>query len=445
MSTDEHGNKTAMLGNQNAFKGYLANKEKGFENMKKQVEKEGDQFLIMGGNAVDHSADLSDVQFNHNENISESNSDVNSEHGNKEAMKGNQNAKKLSKKDTLIEFIKKQTNIDLSKYVDDKYSKRTYLNVDWKKIPKDEQNLIRRLASTNGGQRFSLSDNGGLGMALVYGSKLQEQDKASVTDVNSALSKVTMKIKGDSEWGTSYEMENGTPLDAAMFLMSKQDGFIENAFSGITKDKRNYKIALCWGHNGLGLKHIIEKHIIEFDDFDSIPQAINVITKVLENGNWVDIQKGKIRIKNGKYVVILQKSNNGTFIISDYDNSRSPLEKERSEIEKNRKRQEVFGKSRTSSLDLESHLSLNNASNDDYTTSLENVNGEHGNKGNWLLTGYDLFDEKEKATDVIDEVISRYGYTPEFSVLKTQVGAVIASLDVITVHRAPIAQGDNNI
>jgi hypothetical protein len=109
---------------------------------------------------------------------------VNGEHGNKEAMKGNQNAKKLSKKDTLIEFIKKQTNIDLSKYVDDKYSKRTYLNVDWKKIPKDEQNLIRRLASANGGQRFSLSDNGGLGMALVYGSKLQEQDKASVTDVN---------------------------------------------------------------------------------------------------------------------------------------------------------------------------------------------------------------------------------------------------------------------
>ena len=38
----------------------------------------------MGGNTVDHSADLSDVQFNHNENISESNSDVNGEHGKEE-------------------------------------------------------------------------------------------------------------------------------------------------------------------------------------------------------------------------------------------------------------------------------------------------------------------------------------------------------------------------
>lgn len=132
-----------------------------------------------------------------NENISESNSDVNGEHGNKEAMKGNQNAKKLSKKDTLIEFIKKQTNIDLSKYVDDKYSKRTYLNVDWKKIPKDEQNLIRRLASANGGQRFSLSDNGGLGMALVYGSKLQEQDKESVTDGSNSVEQIKNALKED--------------------------------------------------------------------------------------------------------------------------------------------------------------------------------------------------------------------------------------------------------
>ena len=56
----------------------------------------------------------------------------------------------------------------------------------------------------------------------------------------------------------------------------------------------------------------------------------------------------------------------------------------------------------------------------------------NGKKENWLLTGYDLFDEKEKATDAINEVISRYGYTPGFSGLKTQVGAVIASLEDYT-------------
>lgn len=52
----------------------------------------------------------------------------------------------------------------------------------------------------------------------------------------------------------------------------------------------------------------------------------------------------------------------------------------------------------------------------------------NGNEEQWILTGYDLFDEKEKATDAIQEVISQYSYAPEFSDLKRQVGAVIDSI-----------------
>ncbi len=55
----------------------------------------------------------------------------------------------------------------------------------------------------------------------------------------------------------------------------------------------------------------------------------------------------------------------------------------------------------------------------------------NGKKEQWILTGYDLFDQKEKATDAIKEVISQYGYAPEFSDLKKQVGAVISSIDSI--------------
>ena len=52
--------------------------DKGFENMKKQVEKEGGQFLITGGNhTVDRSADLSDLQSNQKESISQEESTVN--------------------------------------------------------------------------------------------------------------------------------------------------------------------------------------------------------------------------------------------------------------------------------------------------------------------------------------------------------------------------------
>ena len=56
----------------------------------------------------------------------------------------------------------------------------------------------------------------------------------------------------------------------------------------------------------------------------------------------------------------------------------------------------------------------------------------HGNKEHWLLTGYDLHAEKVKATDAIQTVIARYSYTPEYSGIRKQAGAVIASLNILS-------------
>lgn len=68
---------------------------------------------------------------------------------------------------------------------------------------------------------------------------------------------------------------------------------------------------------------------------------------------------------------------------------------------------------------------------------------KNGDEENWLLTGYDLFDEKEKVTDTINEVISEYGYTPEFSGLKKQVGAVIASLGKDNTNAEEMSSGEH--
>jgi hypothetical protein len=46
----------------------------------------------------------------------------------------------------------------------------------------------------------------------------------------------------------------------------------------------------------------------------------------------------------------------------------------------------------------------------------------------WLLTGFVDNENEAKATDTIQTVIARYGYTPEYSLLRNQVGAVAASL-----------------
>lgn len=122
-------------------------------------------------------------------------------------------------------------------------------------------------------------------------------------------------------------MENGSSLIAASFLLEHKSGYIENAFEGKTKNGKIYKIALCWGHSGLGLNKIINKHIIYLNDFNSIPEALSTISNVLTNGKWKNSKDNKIRIENGKFVVILKNSEEGTFVISVYDNSRKPKNK----------------------------------------------------------------------------------------------------------------------
>ncbi|MDE5581830.1 MAG: hypothetical protein K2I95_10485 [Treponemataceae bacterium] len=66
----------------------------------------------------------------------------------------------------------------------------------------------------------------------------------------------------------------------------------------------------------------------------------------------------------------------------------------------------------------------------------------NGSEEQWILTGYDLFDEKEKATGAIKEVISQYGYAPEFSDLKRQVGAVI---DIVQHNGMSVNEKDSGV
>ena len=57
---------------------------------------------------------------------------------------------------------------------------------------------------------------------------------------------------------------------------------------------------------------------------------------------------------------------------------------------------------------------------------------------NWVLTGFayngDDQQKKREATETIQTVIARYGNTPEYSSFRSQVGAVIASLDKSVSH-----------
>jgi hypothetical protein len=54
----------------------------------------------------------------------------------------------------------------------------------------------------------------------------------------------------------------------------------------------------------------------------------------------------------------------------------------------------------------------------------------NNNEEKWILTGFDNRDKKEEATGAIQTVIAQYGFTPEFSYFRKQVGAVVSSLQV---------------
>ena len=56
---------------------------------------------------------------------------------------------------------------------------------------------------------------------------------------------------------------------------------------------------------------------------------------------------------------------------------------------------------------------------------------------NWIVTGFGEFNKeqelKKEAADAINAVSAKYGYTPEFLSVGKQVGAVIASIEIITL------------
>ncbi len=204
-----------------------------------------------------------------------------------------------------------------------------------------EEQLLKLVLRNKG--RFSDENGRPLQIVEELRDYVVEHQKKLANNPKSNLSKLEKKmtIKGYCEWGTVYEMQkNTTSLEAAKFLLGKQDGFVENAFTGVNKNKKQFKVGLCWGHSGLGLKKIIEKHIIRLSDFETLEDVCNAISNVLTNGRVEKERDNKIIMVNGKYRMIIAKESN-QFVISAFDKTKDETEKERSEEDKEKKRKEL--------------------------------------------------------------------------------------------------------
>ncbi len=65
-------------------------------------------------------------------------------------------------------------------------------------------------------------------------------------------------------------------------------------------------------------------------------------------------------------------------------------------------------------------------------------------KGRFVVTGFDLDETKQEATDAINAVNAVYGYTPEFLEIYAQVGAVYASLANNIAQQSPVVNENSN-
>ena len=213
----------------------------------------------------------------------------------------------------------------------------------------------------------------------------------------------SVKENGTSEWGTVYKMENGNPVKAAMFLMSKQDGLVENAFVGRNKQGKSFKVGLCWGHNGMGLKKIIEKHVIQYNDFNSLQEVMDTIQIVLVYGDEKFKNRNKIQIDNGKYRLILDKSENGNIVLTVFNNALMDYEKLRSPEEQEKKRKELVCVDHNSSMQNGTPLFA--------TASKSNTISKSVNKSSLYHHDY----ERRKNTIVSSDIIHLFDFYDGFA------------------------------
>lgn len=84
----------------------------------------------------------------------------------REGLKEDTKQSRLTNKNDMIDYIKEQTNIDVSKYVEKSTQKsRTYLGIHLEEMPINQRNTIKNLMYQKG---VRVEENGGLGSAIYY-------------------------------------------------------------------------------------------------------------------------------------------------------------------------------------------------------------------------------------------------------------------------------------
>ena len=157
--------------------------------------------------------------------------------------------------------------------------------------------------------------------------KITEHTKFSLKDI---------KPVGKNKFGDVYDQFKGKPKEAFDFLLENKDGYLKGVFH---RDEIG-DIDLGYGeaptpYTGYGLAHIIRKHVELMNDFDSVDDAVNAIIDVISNGKVEPINKDRVyEINKDIYRVAIAKDENGNWVLSAMDKSRSKKQKLREKSKK---------------------------------------------------------------------------------------------------------------
>lgn len=170
------------------------------------------------------------------------------------------------------------------------------------------------------------------------GADMTEGDPSAAASAQSERVESGPKPVGKGVFGEIYDSFKGKAKDAVRWLFGKKSGEAKGVFH---RDEVG-DIGLIWGDDRGGLQHIIEKRVIEHSDYNSVEELTSAIEDVVSNGDFIIQKGGNLRFEKGGHRVIVAKNQEGDFVVTAYDNSRSLSEKRRTEADATLFRQRVL-------------------------------------------------------------------------------------------------------
>ena len=178
---------------------------------------------------------------------------------------------------------------------------------------------------------------------------IKQSEQLKPTDLRDAVRVESSEIgvaeanaKARQASGNVYNQFRGKLRDAVNFLIKKKEGRAK----AVLHREGFGDIDIIWGNTKNGLNHIIRKHIIRLDDFDSIDEMVKIIQDVIENGTYRPHGED-VRFEKDGYRVVVAKDEDGNFVLTAYDITRKQEEKKRSEEDATHLDQSIFAEDGT--------------------------------------------------------------------------------------------------